>query len=1194
MLGYQSASLQVPSGNFNTSYVNAPIHIESPVSSEQEIADRIVYSDPSGGIVRLRDVATVERRYKAPDSFVNYNGSSALIISVEMRSDNDIVAFGKKLDKVLAEFEQDMPESVTLTRITDQPKLVRNSVFSFLSDLADLDVRGDSRDAHALPHPLGADSQLRRAGVHGDRPCGHVPYRNRTEHRDAGGPDCRARNDSRRLHNHHGRLHGRTRQGHVARRRGPVERTRARGTHDHGHHRAEPYVLPGLGLITGYLGDFVTYFPWVVAIALTASLFYAIFVVPSLEVRFIKSAGADQKSPFAKVQNKFFTVLQNAYDSAQDWCFHHPKMTLSAGVGAVVLAVVLFFQLNIQMMPMADRDFFAVEVTLDSNAGLEDTKAVVDSLQTMFLDDERIESVTSFIGNSAPRFTATYTPATPAPNYAQLIVNTKSIEATKSLLPEYEEKYEHYFPEALIRIKQMDYQAATPIEVRVQGADLNTIKPVADTIRAYMQGLRDELKWVHSTVDDYISCVEISLDADEAARLGVNKAMLSLSLAGTLSGQPLASLWEGDKAVPVNLYSSGVTNDMPYDMLGNQQVSTSLPGISVPLRQIADIQPGWEPAQRTRYASEETVIISADMKNGQSQPASMKHIRQFIEGIDLPRRRAHQLRRPHGHQHRGDSGDSDELHLRRGRDVHLPADTFPQDIHRGAHHSAQHALPVRRLPRPLGLRARLQHHRRARTHKPGGHHSPERNNPLRICGGAALPARAAGEGGGRDGGKRRMRPIFLTSCTTGLGVLPMILSGDQLWLPMGVVICFGTLLSVVMITPDHAGFLLADLQKGQASQGGDGMKKMMFSGACRSYDMPCRLPRRKSGSRWTSAGRWPCRTTAPPVGAAPDLKAAEYQKQEAFAEYFPESQRDGFRFLGVQPAARDRMKDIFGNNDFSNNLQNLIESYAPMYGISPSYSTLNRGYLAGISVMQPLFAGGRIVNGNRLAGIGVEAARLQQSMQTRSTADEIEGYWWQIVSLQDKQELLAGSMELVDTLYRDVSAAYEAGLVTEDELLQVKLARNELLSGEVQLRNGLRLAKMNLLNSIGMDYTVISANAGEDRPYIDSVVLEAGQDAPLPAGQLLYRRGEHRRLYGGDPAAGTPGGGRRPAEEDGPRRGSAPGCGGRHLRLLRLHRPRRLQRTCLRHGADPHIRLGQDLRAAETASDPGRQSRGAA
>ena len=498
--------------------------------------------------------------------------------------------------------------------------------------------------------------------------------------------------------------------------------------------------------------------------------------------------------------NKFFTALQGAYDSAQDWCFRHPKLTLSAGVGAVVLAVVLFLQLNIQMMPMADRDFFAVEVSLDSNAGLEDTKAVVDSLQNMFLKDSRIESVTSFIGNSAPRFTATYTPATPAPNYAQLIVNTRSIEATKSLLPEYEEKYEHYFPEALIRIKQMDYQAATPIEVRVQGADLNTIKPVADTIKAHMQGRRDELKWVHSTVDDYISCVEVKLDADEAARLGVNKAMLSLSVAGTFSGMPLASLWEGDKSIPVNLYSSGVTDGMSYDMIGNQQVSTSMPGVSVPLRQVADIQPGWEPAQRTRYASEETIIISADMKIGQSQPASMKEIRRFIDGLELP----------------------EGVHVSYGGLTAINTGVIPQIglaficavavmfifllIHFrkisiavltivlsalclfgaflglwvfGLDFSITAALGLISL---VGIIVR------------NGIILFEYAEELRFRGGLPVKEAAA------MAGKRRMRPIFLTSCTTALGVLPMILSGDQLWLPMGVVICFGTLLSVVMIT----------------------------------------------------------------------------------------------------------------------------------------------------------------------------------------------------------------------------------------------------------------------------------------------------------------------------------------------------------------------------------------------------------
>ena len=234
------------------------------------------------------------------------------------------------------------------------------------------------------------------------------------------------------------------------------------------------------------------------------------------------------------------------------------------------------------------------------------------------------------------------------------------------------------------------------------------------------------------------------------------------------------------------------------------------------------------------------------------------------------------------------------------------------------------------------------------------------------------------------------------------------------------------------------------------------------------------------------------------IGAALDLEAARYQKQEAFAEYFPRVSAMGFGFWAFDPLLEIGVKDIFGNNDFSNNLQGLIDSYAPMYGLPTSYTTLSRGYFAGISVMQPIFAGGRIVNGNRLAALGVEAAGLQQEVQRRSTSDEIEGYWWQVVSLQEKRELLAGSKEFVDTLFRDVTAAYEAGLVTEDELLQVKLARNELLSNEVQLDNGLKLAKMNLLNSIGQGYTVISANASEERPYIDSIVLADEEGLPGP------------------------------------------------------------------------------------------------
>ena len=86
-------------------------------------------------MLRLKDVARIERRCKEPSSLVTYNGHTALVLSIEMRPDNNIVAFGKEVDKVLADFMSDAPESLKVSRITDQPKVVGDAVWSFLRDL---------------------------------------------------------------------------------------------------------------------------------------------------------------------------------------------------------------------------------------------------------------------------------------------------------------------------------------------------------------------------------------------------------------------------------------------------------------------------------------------------------------------------------------------------------------------------------------------------------------------------------------------------------------------------------------------------------------------------------------------------------------------------------------------------------------------------------------------------------------------------------------------------------------------------------------------------------------------------------------------------------------------------------------------------------------------------------------------------
>lgn len=804
MFDYRTSSLYVPSGSFETDYVKSPVHVTNTLASEREVAEKIIYSDPSGHVVRLGDVADVERRYRKPTSFVDYNGHTALVLSVEMRLDNDIVAFGRDVDEVLSEFSETLPDSVKLSRITDQPKVVGMSVLTFLRDLvismlvvifvmlllfpmksaliagsgvpvctavalavmfiAGIDLNTVSLAALIVVLGMIVDDSIITMD-------GYMDKLGRGMSRiDA------AAASAKELFT-------------------PMFMATT---------AISVMFFPIKGIITGYLGDFVTTFPWVIAIALAASLAYAMLVVPSLEVRYIASARPDKVGWFGRIQSRFFDGMQRGYEKAQAVCFRHPKLTLLAGLAAVGLGVLMFSRLNVQMMPMAARDCFALEIYLDANSSLDDTKRVSDSLQHILLKDRRITSVTAFVGTSSPRFNATYAPQLPSSGYAQFIVNTVSNKATEDILKEYEGHYEHYFPRALIRFKQMDYQAvASPVAVTVKGADYEELAPVADSIRKFMYTLDDLLKWVHGDNDDYVAAVDVKIDPDEAARLGVNRTLLSLSLSGALDGLNIADLWEGDRKIPVNVYSSSVRDDMSYDVIANQMIPTSMPGVSVPLRQVADIAPAWVPVQYARTSGEESITVGADMKYGCSQPVAMKRIKAYIES-EIEPGLPEGVTISYGGLSSMNSTVGPEIFLSFVCAVSvlflfllfhfkkLSLALLTLVLSALCLFGASFGMWIFNLD--FGLTSVLGLISLVGIIVRNGIIMFEYAEELRFEKGYSV--RDAAE----EAGRRRMRPIFLTSCTTALGVLPMIVSGDALWMPMGVVICFGTMLSIFLIT----------------------------------------------------------------------------------------------------------------------------------------------------------------------------------------------------------------------------------------------------------------------------------------------------------------------------------------------------------------------------------------------------------
>jgi outer membrane protein TolC len=211
------------------------------------------------------------------------------------------------------------------------------------------------------------------------------------------------------------------------------------------------------------------------------------------------------------------------------------------------------------------------------------------------------------------------------------------------------------------------------------------------------------------------------------------------------------------------------------------------------------------------------------------------------------------------------------------------------------------------------------------------------------------------------------------------------------------------------------------------------------------------------------------------------VEAAEQTGKETFTKYFPSVAATGAGFLANKPMMSMEM-------DMSAMMTPMMQAFTPtmtwlaeqgaldpavIQGLSqPSEPTkieaLKNGLIGGLMITQPLFAGGQIVNGNRLAKAGIEASKLQQQMTADEIALETERYFWQLVAMKEKMKTIAEADTMLKRIRSDVGVAVEAGLVTRNDLLRVELEQNRLAANRLKLENGLRVLKMAFAQHIGL------------------------------------------------------------------------------------------------------------------------------
>ena len=814
----QAQGITTLSGSLSDDDQQIPIHIESTENSEEEIANQIIFSDPvTGKVTRVRDIARVEREYDPLTSRIEQDGHPCMLISMEMTPGHNVVQYGKDVDKVLDEFrENELPEDVNITRIADKPKVVGKSVTDFLRDLlismviiilvmmvlfplrsaivASITIPLSTFISVGIMYLIGIELNIITLaalivvlGMIVDNSI--VVIDGYLEYLGKGYKPYDAALESARQY-------------------------------------FMPMMLatvcicaifyPFLYTLEGAFLDALGDFPATITINLMVSLLLAVTVIPFLETRIIKPGKVSTGG------NAITKWVQSTYNRTLEVTFRHPWATIVCGVALILLSCLILPTLKIRLFPYADRDQFAVEIYLPEGRGLAETEAVADSVSNVLKKDERITGITRFLGCSSPRFMDVYAPQIAGLNYAQFIVNTTSQDATLDLLAQYQPQLSEAFPDAFVKFVRLDYLSVPELEYRFYGENIDSLHVAAERLMVEMRTM-PELEWVHTDFLEPYPIINVELDPVTSAQLGVTRTTAQLALSSMSSDLRVGQIWEGDYELPIIVKDD---TDMTFSDIENLGITTPMSMLAsgvessnstVPLRQIAKVAPHWTESRIMHRGGERCVTVKAHFAQGVLTGEVEHRIADIMENdIELP----------------------DGVRSEVGGEIEYSGESMPMIIMGfviavvivfffllfnfkkygitlicmlalllmvpgtlvglGIMNRALGLTSIFGLITLMGIIMRNEilifEHANDLMKKfaPEGYPADATEEYRKQYNDAVRTA-------AYEAGKRRMVPIFLTTATTAVGVVPMIIAQSSFWMPVGVTIFAGGIGALILV-----------------------------------------------------------------------------------------------------------------------------------------------------------------------------------------------------------------------------------------------------------------------------------------------------------------------------------------------------------------------------------------------------------
>ena len=212
------------------------------------------------------------------------------------------------------------------------------------------------------------------------------------------------------------------------------------------------------------------------------------------------------------------------------------------------------------------------------------------------------------------------------------------------------------------------------------------------------------------------------------------------------------------------------------------------------------------------------------------------------------------------------------------------------------------------------------------------------------------------------------------------------------------------------------------------------------------------------------------------------VEAAQHQRKEAFTKYFPNVSGTGLWFNANKGMAQTTINpsEMISPELGAALAQSLPAEALAALGSPISISMMKNGTIGSLMAMQPVFAGGQIINGNKLAKVGEDVSRLQLQLSENEVEKTTEQYFWQLASLQEKMKTIEAVDTLLAGIHKDVDIAVRAGLAMRNDLLQVQLRQNDIESQRLKLQNGINIVRLLLSQYCGLRDTSFTISYQSD------------------------------------------------------------------------------------------------------------------